>query len=223
MAHVVSDHQKSVLRRGHAAEVDRQRVLDYIKEEQSHAIYIKDKLINPTDSIKQLGRPLHSDMVERMLATVLPSSVAFIENKYKPGFRAAVRVMRRFDDRHGSFETIVPYEFGIMPEHSTYQLVEEELPDPDVLSRKKSISRKDLGKFEYKKGEGFEFEEGGRAGFIKNQKLGHTIKRGWRTVLMRLVISGFLSVADAERLFGTSNNPTWQQYTGKVNESLVPW
>ena len=223
MTHVVSDAQKAILRAGGRAEVERQKILDYIKEEQSHHIYIGNSLVNPTDSLKQLGRPLHSDMIERMLATVLPSSVAFIENKYKPGFRAAVRVLRNTDDNHGAFETIVPYEGGIMPEHSTFQLVEEEIPDPDVISRKKSISRKDLGKFEYKKGEGFEFEEGGRAGFVKNQKLGHTIKRGWRTVLMRLVVSGFLSVTDAERLFGSSNNPTWQQYTGKVNESLVPW
>ena len=223
MPHLITnDSQKAKLRAGLAAEMEAQRILDYIKDEQSHVVYIEDKILNPTDEKKQLGKPLNSDLLEQMLAPVLPSSVRFIDNSWRPGFRAAVRVLRQGDANHGAFETIVPYERGLMPEHSILELVEEEVPDPDVISRRKSLNRKDLGKHEYVRGKGFVFEEGGQIGYIKNKKLGHEVKRGWRTVLVRLVQAGFLSVADAERVFGSSNSAGWAQHV-KGHQAVTPW
>lgn len=220
---ITNDAQKAKIAAGLRAEMERQRVLDYIKEEQSHVVFIEDTLLNPTDEKKQMGRAMSSDQFERMLATVLPSQLTFIDNSWRPGFRAIVRILRRGDMNHGAFETVVPYEKGIMPEHSALQLVEDELPDPDVIQRKKSLNRKDLGKYEYKPGEGYVFEDGARTGYVKNKKLGHEVKRGWRTVLVRLVQAGYLSVSEAERLFGRDNSPSWQQHMGKTSQNLLPW
>lgn len=44
---------------------------------------------------------------------------------------------------------------------------------------------------------------------------GREILRGWRTLLLRLVKFGFLSLGDVERKFGSCERPSWVHHTGK--------
>lgn len=224
MPHLVTNNlQRARILAGDHVEKQKQDILDYIEQEKSHVIYIEDKLVNPTDSTKQLGHILLSSIFEKKLATVLPSSITFIENPYRPGFSAVVRICPKYDTNFGQYETLSPYERGVMPEHSILQLVEEEIPDPQIVARRKSLERKDIPKHEYVPGEGFKFEGDVRPGFIKVKKLGHEIKRGWRTVLIKLILAKVLSVYDAERLFGQDTTTNWAYHTGRKAHIDVPW
>jgi hypothetical protein len=43
----------------------------------------------------------------------------------------------------------------------------------------------------------------------------HVVKRGWRTVLIRLIHKRIITVTDAERVFGIGKRESWKILTGK--------
>ena len=217
-----SEKQFQVVEQGDRVEAQKQKLLDYIAQEQSHVVLIDDKLVDPTNSTKQLGNYMESSLFEKKLVTILPPSCFFLDNPWKSGFRAVVR-RASISTWYVDYETLCPYERGILPEHSVMQLVEKEIPDPDVISRRKSISRKDLGRFEFKKGEGYVFDERDvRPGYKKIKQLGREVKRGWRTILLKLVIANVITLTDAERVFGAPDDMRWAAQVGK-QKLLLPW
>lgn len=221
---IADDRQRSLIAHGNRVDKQTQDVVDRIKEESAHAVYVDNELIDPTNDLKQLGQVLSSDMLEKRLRTVLPLSIAFIDNPFMKDKKAIVRVLNKTDLNFGNYETLCAYERGIMPEHSILQRIEEEVPDIDVISRRKSISGRDLPKYEYVRGEGYRFEEGAvRPGFKKIKKIGRELKRGWRTVIIKLLIAKVLTVPDAERLFGSDTTTSWAYHTGRKNYIDVPW
>lgn len=223
MPHIVStDKQFQVIKQGNSVEAQKQKLLDYIAQEQSHVVLLDDKLIDPTNSTKQLGNYMESSLFEKKLITILPPSCFFIDNAWKPGFRAVVR-RAPIATFYVDYETLCPYERGILPEHSVMQLVEKEIPDPDVISRRKSISRKDLGKFEFKKGEGYIFDDTTvKPGYKRIKQLGREVKRGWRTICIKLIMAGVLTLDDVERVFGSKDDARWAAQTGKQT-LILPW
>lgn len=203
---ITNDIQIAKIKKGNAAEQERQKLLDYIQSEMAHVTLIEDDILNPTDSLKQLGRYYTSADFEKRILSLLPSNCAVIDNPYRPGFRAIIR------PTHDGFETLCPYEGGILPEHSVMQCKTVEVPDPDFISRKKTLDRKDLPKYEWSNEHGFIFDDTVcRPGFKREKQLGRELQRGWRTVLIRLIKKGLLTVDQAERTFGTSNTATWSQ------------
>lgn len=44
---------------------------------------------------------------------------------------------------------------------------------------------------------------------------GRELLRGWRTLLLRLVKFGFLSLGEVEKKFGSCERPSWVHHTGK--------
>jgi|SRR5579871_6105868 len=220
---LANDKQFKVIRQGDQVEKQKEAILKELEYEKSHMVYVEDRLVNPTDSIKQLGNYMDSAMFEKKLASILPYNIAFIDNPFRQGFRAIIRPAspQLF---YVGYETLCPYERGIIPEHSIMQLVEKEIPDPDVISRKKTVSRKDLGKFDYKPGQGFVFDDSTvRPGFIKVKTIGHEIKRGWRTILLKLILAQVITLTDAERVFGSKDHPSWAGHTGKLPTATLPW
>src|SRR5580704_12771335 len=187
MPHLITnDFQKAKLARGLAIEKQTQTVLDHIKQEQSHIVYLEEG-IDPTDSIKQLGKPLTNVEFETRLLPLLPSSFVCIDNPFVLDKRAIVRLRNRNEINTGAYETICPYEKGILPEHSVMMLVTKEVPNPDIMSRKAKLSGRDLPKYEYKPGEGFVWDDTVvRPGYIRVKQVGRELKRGWRTVLLKL-------------------------------------
>lgn len=217
MPHLITnDDQKRKIAEGLRVEKQKQDLLDYVQRERDHIVYIEDRLLDPSNNIKQLGQPMTSADLEIRLRKIVPSNVVFIAHPFNRTKRAAVRI------RAGQTETLVPYESGYMPEHSVLQLVEKEVPDIDVLSRKRSITRADLPAYEYKNGE-FVFDESKpRPGFTKVKSLGREVTRGWRTILIRLILQNIITLADAEKWFGADNSPGWAQNL-KHNQGYVPW
>jgi hypothetical protein len=217
-----SEKQFQVVEQGDRVEAQKQKLLDYIAQEQSHVVLIDNKLVDPTNSTKQLGNYMESSLFEKKLVTILPPSCFFLDNPWKAGFRAVVR-RASISTWYVDYETLCPYERGILPEHSVMQLVEKEIPDPDVISRRKSISRKDLGRFEFKKGEGYIFDERDvKPGYKRIKQLGREVKRGWRTILLKLVIANVITLTDAERVFGAPDDIRWAAQAGK-QKLLLPW
>jgi len=49
----------------------------------------------------------------------------------------------------------------------------------------------------------------------------HEVKRGWRTVLVRLIQKGIISLDAAEREFGAGERETWKILTGKGQGVLL--
>lgn len=219
----INDIEKVRSIAGSHVEKQQQEILDYIAQERSHLVYIDNDLVNPTNSVKQLGRTMSSTELENRLRTILPSSVTFIDNPYLQDKKAVVRILNRYDINFGTYETICPYERGIMPEHSVLQLNEVEVPDAQIIARKKMLDRKDLGKYEYVSGEGFRFNNPVTPGFVKTKQLGREIKRGWRTVLIKLIMAKIITVDEAERLFGQDATTSWAYHTGRKNSIDVPW
>jgi hypothetical protein len=217
--HIFStDKQKAVVRQGGATEKHQQEIVDYIKQEESHLVFVEDALVDPTDSLKQMGHPYTSTEFETRLATILPSNCAFISNPWITDKKAVVR-LKNFNEQ----ETLCPYERGVIPEHSVMQLVTKEVPDNDIMSRRKSLNRADLPKYEYVPGQGFVFDDSVvRPGFKRIKQIGREIKRGWRTVLIRLIQQDIITLYDAERVFGSKDHLSWAQHTGK-REHVLPW
>lgn len=216
---ITNDIQKGKIAQGRALDRKQQELIEHVQQEMSHTVFLDDKLIDPTNSIKQLGKPFTSQEFEKRLSTILPSNCTFIDNPYNPTKRAVIRTLPE-----GKTETLVPYERGWTPEHSVMQLVEKEIADVDVLSRRKAISRADLPKSEYVRGEGFVFDDTvTRPGFRKIKQVGREITRGWRTVLLKLVIQNIITLTDVERVFGTDYSPNWASHMHGRNEFTLPW
>ena len=213
-----TDKQFAILNQGDNTEKHKQQLIDYTKEEMSHLVFLEDKLIDPTNNEKQLGTPLTSQELEKKLSTILPSNITFIDHPWNPTKKAIVRV-----NAFNSLETICPYERGFMPEHSVMQLVEKEVADVDVLARRKSISRKDMPKSEFVPGQGFVFDPTvTRPGFKRIKQVGREVKRGWRTVLLKLIHEGLVTITEVEKVFTPDVTASWQQHTGRRNNNL-PW
>ena len=211
-----NSEQIAKIAKGDRIEKQKQDLLRYIKQEESHMVFLDDSNpLNPTNDLKQLGQPFTSLDFERRLKTILPSSCIFINNPWRSGFRAVVRVTPTGQ------ETVVPYESGFLPEHSVMQLVEKEVPDTEVVARNRSISRADLPKSEWN-GKEFTFDEGIRPGYKKIKQLGRELKRGWRTVLIKCLLAKVVTLSDVERVFGTDDSPTWAQ-NFKYKDNIVPW
>ena len=103
-------------------------------------------------------------------------------------------------DQRGKHSVCV-YENSLMPERSIPKVREMEVPDPNFTH----IDRKDMPKD----------PEALRPGWRKVLVPWGEKKRGWRTVLVRLIQAGAISVTQAETEFGADDTPEWSQHTGK--------
>lgn len=103
-------------------------------------------------------------------------------------------------DQRGKHSVAV-YENSLMPERSIPRLRTVEVPDPKFTH----IDRKDLPKD----------PDALRPGWRRVTIPWGEAKRGWRTVLVRLIGAGLITVTQAETEFGSDETPEWRQYTGK--------
>lgn len=98
---------------------------------------------------------------------------------------------------------IAVYENTLMPERSIPKLREMEVPDPNWDHSK--TSRLDISPD----------EKALKPGWRRLTIPWGEYKRGWRTVLVRLIQEGHITVTQAETEFGSDDTPEWRQHTGK--------
>lgn len=189
-------------------EKHRAELMGWLEEEAKRFVVVEDSdTVNPTNLGQQLGRPMTSAELELRLGKLLPPSIRFVHNPWIHDKRAVVRVKPE-----GGFDTICPYESGFMPEHEVLKANVEWVRD----RHQTHLDRKDLPKYEIVPGAGVVWDSGAvRPGWKKVVRLGHTLKRGWRTVLIRLVQAGLLTPTQVEREFGVDDRVQWANAMGK--------
>jgi hypothetical protein len=143
---------------------------------------------------ERMGRPMWPSEFEQRLKR-LNANLFFEVIEGNPSKKRLSVV----DQRGKHFVAV--YENSLMPERSIPRLRVMEVPEPNVTH----IDRKDLSSD----------PEALRPGWRKITVPWGEKTRGWRTVLVRLIGNGLITVAQAENEFGSDETPEWRQHTGK--------
>lgn len=164
---------------------------------QSCAAEVKDHIyVARLSDPARLGQPLLPNQLEERLKR-LNANLIFEVIAENPTHKRLSVIDQR--GRHA----VAVYENSLMPERSIPRLREMEVPDPSWNHAK--TRRTDLPKHEGSL----------RPGWRKISIPWGEAKRGWRTVLVRLIGAGLITVTQAEEEFGSDETPEWRQYTGK--------
>jgi len=144
----------------------------------------------------RLGNPMWPSQLEERLKR-LNANLLFEVIAENPSHKRLSVVDQR--GRH----IVAVYENSLMPERSIPRLREMEVPDPGWNHGK--TRRLDFS----------QDEKALRPGWRKISIPWGESKRGWRTVLVRLIQAGVITVTQAETEFGSDETPEWRQHTGK--------
>lgn len=149
------------------------------------------RISNPEE---RMGRPLWPKQFEDRLLKLNPDFLFEVIDGNPTHKRLSI-----LDARGKTFLAV--YENSLMPERSIPRLREMEVPDPSFTH----VDRKDFPK------DPDALKPGWRRILIPWGEY----KRGWRTVLVRLIQSGVITPQQAEMEFGSDETPEWRQHTGK--------
>lgn len=169
--------------------------------------------------VDQIGTPMSASALEEKLKKHFPNLV-FVVNPNNP----AMKMM--YVRRNGALDPICAYHNGIMPEHSVMRMKEILVPREEFIRGPGigHVNHKDLPleKTEFVPGAGYVDQDGVPLGFRRELRPWGEEIRGWRTVLVKLVVSGIATPAQIERIFGSANRRAWAEHMGKREKSL-PW
>ncbi len=171
-------------------ERDAERFLLGCEKEVKDAIHVQR--INNAE--ERMGRPMWPRELETRLQKMNPNFVFEVIDNNPTHKRLSV-----VDQRGKHFVAV--YENSLMPERSIPRIRTMEVPDPMFTH----VDRKDFSSD----------PEALKPGWRRVQIPWGESKRGWRTVLVRLIQAGLLSAEETEREFGADQTPEWHQYTGK--------
>ena len=212
--HAVFDSQTIEKQKRKAAQEKHQAdVRKWVLDQVAHAVYLEDNNLSPANADRQIGQPMFANDLEVRLKKLNPN-LYFESNPFNKSKKACYLL------QPGAGKVFVcAYENGVMPEHSIMKVKEEEVWDVDQVH----LNRKDMPKHEFVPGVGYQFDPtAARPGFKKVKLPWGELTRGWRTVLLKIVISGLATITDVERIFGTDNRPEWAGHTGK-KPVTTPW
>lgn len=158
---------------------------------------VKDRIHTPriSNAEERLGKPLMPAEFERRLSKL--NSNLFFEVIPENTTHKRLSVL---DQRGKHFVCVYPN--SLIPERSIAKLREMEVPDPTFTH----LDRKDMPS------DPTAMKPGWRKVVIPWGEA----KRGWRTVLVRLIQTGLITPLQAEEEFGADQTPEWAQYTGRT-------
>lgn len=225
-------------------EEQQQETKTWIEEQTKFARFNDDEETSPLNSAVKLGRPMHSKELESRLAKLNPKLV-FIWGKFNTSHKKL-----GFQLPNNQIEELFVYEAGIMPERSMRNLKEIEVLDNEYVPKSGDVNPSDYEWVPVVPDEDDipEYAQGGswskdgwahpigmfhgkwmlkdpnatRPGFVRKALAWSESVRGWRTVLVKLVKAGFLTVSQVEREFLNDNTPEWKQHMG-FGETTRPW
>ena len=143
---------------------------------------------------QRLGRQMFPKELEKRLQNLNPNLYFEVIPENPTHKRASILVPD--GKKH-----LVVYENSLMPERSIPKIRTMEVPDPTFTHLDRKDMPKDPGAL--------------RPGWRRVQIPWGESKRGWRTVLVRLIQAGAITVTQAETEFGSDETPEWRQHTGK--------
>lgn len=199
------------------------------QENEALARYLEDQLKPPggygdDQGLKrcnpeaQRGRTMSTEDFERKLSSIAPQLV--FRSYGDPTKKGVYWNVGKPNQQGLAFENSLS-----MPEFSIYELVQRELQNPIVADENFRLDARDLPKYEIVP------EEHDAEGNITREADIHWYDslpgmdlqedawrekvRGWRQLLVMLVIEGQISIADMERVFGSTNRRGYALYLGK--------
>lgn len=157
---------------------------------------VKDHVHVPriNNAEERMGHPMWPRELEAKLSTLNPNLVFEVIENNPTHKRLSV-----VDQRGKHFVAV--YENSLMPERSIPRIRVMEVPDPNFTK----VDRKDFSSD----------PTALKPGWRRIEVPWGEAKRGWRTVLVRLIQSGLIGVVETEAIFGSDQTPEWHQYTGK--------
>ena len=190
----------------------------WAKEQEADCVYVENDYISPSNAEAQLGRVMNTLELESKLKLLNPN-LYFITNPHNPLMKGC------YVQRNNKLDYICAYHAGFMPEHSIVKTKTEMVWDYEAT--KKPLARADLPKHELTP-QGVKWDENApRPGWKKIKKPAGELKRGWRTVLMKLVLEGLLTVNQVETTFGEPSSQfgkrAWAYRAKGRQEFAIPW
>lgn len=199
----------------------KQDKIDWLKEQNADSVFVEEEYISPANSERQLGKVMNTLDFEKKIKSLVPN-LHFETNPHNQVMKALYIL------RNGAKHYLGAYHAGFMPEHSIVKIKEELQWDPEAT--KTPLNRADLPKSEWVPGKGLVWEEGVvRPGWKKVKKPAGELKRGWRTILIKLVNENLLSPLTVDVNFGEPSSlfgkKAWAFHSGKRadKEFIVPF
>ena len=156
--------------------------VDYTKLEKSSE--------DPTNEERQVGQRLSTEAFIKRLKSILPNIHWMINPHYSDKFGL-------FTGWGIEARQIASGEYPWMPEWSVLEATHELLPttSPETVLTKEGYRREIF-----------------RPGIPTMREVPSglkEVKRGWRTILMRLILDKFITLEQAEQKFGSGNRASW--------------
>lgn len=202
-------------------EKQKQDKIRWAKEQEEDCVFIDNDYISPANEERQLGKVMLTIDFENKLKSLVPN-IQFQFNQFNPAMKAYYIL------RGNKLQYLGAYHAGYMPEHSIVKRKMEVVWDPKATEA--PLKRADLPRSEWVPGKGIVWDETVvRPGWKKIYKPAGELKRGWRTVLIKLVLEGLLTPHQVEKNFGepssTFGKRAWAFHSGQRNdkEFVMPW
>jgi hypothetical protein len=195
---------------GEALDAHRQDIQDTI--DLKTQAKVTDFANSPTNPMRQWGNAMTMEAFEAKLATILPAFVRIFDHPTNPNVRCMHLALP-----DGTLEYLqVSWGKGLLPEHSIMYTKYEDVPDLSI----KEYSARDMPKGEFiSEEEGWKFDTsaGPLPGYKRVETVNAEAVRGWRTVLLKLILLKVITPSQAEIVFGADDRREWANKTGKQN------
>jgi hypothetical protein len=188
-------------------ETDNERIKDSLKQ-YAHAVLI-GKSDDPTNIAHRMGKSLSP----QELITKLESLSYYVKVEIHP---TNPKMYVVYNTRGGKKTYVSAFENSIVPERTLIDTKTVEDVDPSTLDPawkpgKYDAPIKDINGI-------IQIDESQpRPGLIKYTIPWHISKMGYRTILLRLIQTGVVSLTKVEEVFGNDNTPEWAAKTGNLS------
>lgn len=208
------------------AEVD--KILTKIRKLRETSALLENPDVDPTNAERQFGRALHHTEVEKRLAR-LNANLVFTPHPHNPTKRCIY-----VKQPTGELQYLFVCEAGLVPENSVMSIRAHDELTPDALKLGWKVDKADVPKHEVIPHEITDDGVVNRVGEVKFDKgallpgrerlesAHNEIQRGYRTVLLRLILGGYITETGAEREFGTQDKAAWAGGLGRRTKQ-TPW
>ncbi len=212
---VIDSEKAAKIKQIALVEKQREQVANWARLEAQNAQFLLDEKNDCTNIPSRLGTPMTHEVLEKKIKKLVPRM------QFIAGPLSEVKGTKKMvlPDENGVEIWSCVYNTGLIPERSIRARTHKDVLDIDSPMP----SRADLPKYEYVPGEGYKWDTSSAApGFKRVELPYHEIRRGWRTVLLMMVVSNVASLDAVERIFRPDDTPSWQQHTGRKQHG-IPW
>lgn len=226
---LVKDEQTQV-RHQHltAQEAEADRILAKIKKLRETAALLENPDTDPTNPERQLGRSLPHTEIETRLTRLNPNLV------FTPHPKNPTKRLIYLKQPTGELSYLFVCEAGNVPENSIMTVRQHDELTTEALRPGWRVDKADIPKHETIPHEITDDGEVKRVGSVvfdrgallpgrqRLESAHNELVRGYRTVLLRLILGGIITETGAEREFGSQDRSSWAAGLGR-RVKQTPW